>query len=93
MFKKESIVVGDAEALARVLYVLERIAAREGITAFIDVKPILEREAETYELQPHIDRFRIWVPSRLYKKVIARVEKVDVIDLIISGEYPDVRVF
>lgn len=93
MFKKESIVVGDAESLARVLYVFERIAAREGITAFIDVMPILEREAETYELKPHIDRFRIWVPSRLYKKVIARVEKVDVIDLIISGEYPDMKVF
>lgn len=92
MFRRESIVVGDAESLARVLYVFERIAAREGITAFIDVKPILEREAETYELKPRIDRFRIWVPARLYKKVVARVEKVDAIDLIISGEYPDMKV-
>lgn len=91
MFRRKLIVVeANLEGLAKILYTFERVALREGITAFIDVKPILERDSGSYELRPKIDRFRIWVPGRLYRKVVERVEKVDVVQYIVDGGYADV---
>lgn len=92
--KREVFKVADAEALARVLYVFERIALRNGrLYEDIYVHPVLARDPETYDLKPEIDHYRISVSRKLYEDVVARVTQVDVISLIINGEYPDVKVF
>lgn len=87
MFKKEIVIVdADIEALGRVLYAFEEVARKEGITPFIDVHPVLERDSLTYRLKPVVNRFRIFVPRRLYFKTMARVEKSEGIQLIVDGE-------
>lgn len=90
MFKKELVVIdADLETLARVLHALETVALKYGITAFIDVKPVLKRDPNTFVLLPEIDRFKIWIPRSLYRKVVARVEKVDAFQQIADGEYSE----
>lgn len=88
MFREENIVIeADLVALSRLLYVLEKVALREGITYHSYILPILERDSLTYELRPNIDRIQVVVPRRLYRKVVERVVKSDVIQSIVDGEY------